>query len=282
MTSFFTRKARTAALQAGRELDRHRPSRRSAGPPILANSFPKSGTNLVVQMLGAFPTVRNYDSLWINLPAITYRARGPEAMVGRIRRVAPGELVAGHVFHAPEVKASLAERGVVHYFLVRDPRDVAVSEAHYLGDMNWRHRMHRVFGPLSPGQRLHMAISGHPGEVAPGVLYPGIAQRFKPFEPWLADPDVLVVRFEDLVGPAREATLVAMARHYLERSHLPDDAREVARRAAAAVAPSRSHTFRRGQAAAWRQEFTAGHTEAMKAEAGDLLVRLGYEQSQEW
>jgi hypothetical protein len=49
-----------------------------------------------------------------------------------------------------------------------------------------------------------------------------------------------------------------------------------------AIQPRRSHTFRSGKTGGWREQFTEEHKALFKDIAGDLLVRLGYEKSNDW
>jgi hypothetical protein len=51
---------------------------------------------------------------------------------------------------------------------------------------------------------------------------------------------------------------------------------------AAAIDPGRSYTFRAGKTGEWRKHFSADHKNKFKEIAGDLLVRLGYEEDQGW
>jgi hypothetical protein len=48
------------------------------------------------------------------------------------------------------------------------------------------------------------------------------------------------------------------------------------------VASSKSPTFRRGEVGSWQDHFTSAHKSLFKEQAGDLLVKLGYEASDGW
>jgi hypothetical protein len=48
------------------------------------------------------------------------------------------------------------------------------------------------------------------------------------------------------------------------------------------INPKRSGTFRKGQPGAWKESFTPENAKNFKRIAGDLLVRLGYEQDDNW
>jgi hypothetical protein len=72
-----------------------------------------------------------------------------------------GELVRAHLHHSPEAERAAAEQGIAHFFIYRDPRDVAVSEAHYLRSMNRWHKLHPHFKRLpSFDQALSLCIEG--------------------------------------------------------------------------------------------------------------------------
>lgn len=46
--------------------------------------------------------------------------------------------------------------------------------------------------------------------------------------------------------------------------------------------PQRSPTFRKGKVGGWRESFTDKHKQLFKEVSGDLLLRLGYEQGEDW
>jgi hypothetical protein len=50
----------------------------------------------------------------------------------------------------------------------------------------------------------------------------------------------------------------------------------------ASINPRKSPTFRSGKTGEWRKYFTEEHKKIFKDVAGDLLIRLGYEQSNDW
>jgi hypothetical protein len=49
-----------------------------------------------------------------------------------------------------------------------------------------------------------------------------------------------------------------------------------------AIQPKKSHTFRSGKTGGWKEYFTEEHKSLFKEMAGDLLVRLGYETTNDW
>lgn len=251
-----------------------------AHPPILANSFPKSGTHLLVQILGVVPGVRDWGDFWASQPSFSFREQPPARMAARIRRVAPGEMVSGHLHFSPEVAGALAARHVVHYFIYRDPRDVVVSEAHYLATMNRWHRLHPIFRQLpSQADRVLLSIRGLPSGA---IEYPNVAERFARYAAWLSRPDVCALNYEDLISPRRDEVLTRIFTFLAERTGRSLAVPELVQAASEAIQPRRSHTFRRGGSGGWQREFDDRVKGAFKSVGSDLLIKLGYEHSAEW
>jgi hypothetical protein len=99
---------------------------------------------------------------------------------------------------------------------------------------------------------------------------------------WLEQQNVMCIRFEDLIEN-RQATLEAMLDEVESTGYKIPTPREKALTVLMdSIQPSRSHTFRSGQAGGWREHFTEEHKKLFKDVTGDLLVRLGYEKSNDW
>lgn len=249
-------------------------------PPVLANSFPKSGTHLLLQILGALPGLLDWGDFWASHPSFSFRESRAVSLASRVGRVAPGELVCGHMYFSSEVKQALEERNVAHFFIYRDPRDVVISEAHYLTNMNRWHRLHRSFKKLpTQGERILLAINGIQSG---GIDYPNVARRFERFKAWIDDPTVCSMRYEQLMSSEREETIDRIVGYFCERSGSSSNREQLVNASLAAIDPEKSHTFRKGQSGGWQREFDDSAKSAFKRVAGDLLVDLKYESSLAW
>jgi len=252
-------------------------------PPLLCNSFPKSGTHLLLQILEAFPHARSFGSFIASMPSFTFRERSQGAHLQRISWMVPGEVVGAHIFYDPAYAEELTKRNCIHFFIYRDPRDVVVSEAHYLTRMNRWHRMHRYFAKhlKTDEERISAAILG---VADPGFPYdyPNVAMRFARYRGWLGRDDVFSIRFEDLTTAHRCETLLQMIAFYAECTSTDCDAPAILKNVEANISPYKSHTFREGRIGGWRVVFTRKHKEQMKAVAGQLLIDLGYERGMAW
>lgn len=262
---------------------RAKPTDYAAAPPILCNSFPKSGTHLLAQILAALPGVTDHRAFWACIPSFRFQERTTAAMLKKISVLVPGELICAHLHHDPDYANHLHDFNVVQYFIYRDPRDVVVSEARYLAEQSRWHRLHRYYQALSDDeQRIALAIMGREKSRDFPYDYPDVAQRFNRFRGWLKHHNVMPVRFEDLVGPQRDQRVREIVQFYLDRLGDAHDPYAAAQRALANIDPEKSYTFRKGQVGAWRKVLTEKHRDLIKEVAGELLIELGYEQNFNW
>lgn len=224
--------------------------------------------------------MRDWGDFWASQPSFSFREQQDSTMAARISRVAPGELVCGHLFYSDSVAESLNRRHVAHFYIYRDPRDVVVSEAHYLAKMNRWHRLHGRFRrQTSEADRVLLSIRGLPES---DVYYPDIACRYERFAGWLDRPDVCAVTYEDLTSDRRYKAIEKIFTFYRSHANLDFDIDAFVKRAITAIQPKQSHTFRKGGSGAWRHEFNDQIKEEFKQVAGELVVKLGYEKSIDW
>ena len=265
-------------------------------PILFGNSFPKSGTHLLAQVLHAFPLIgpavdRGMGPILTFVPE-TGRKRSTHEVLADIRALRAGDLCFGHVIAEPEIIDYLSRQPAAHFFIVRDPRDVVISHAFFLADKAVDHVHHAYYQELATlDDRIRASIIGRPGWVesdhreGDGAVegdFPDIGARFQPYLAWLSQPGVLVLRFEDFIlsRPAAIARLLDYAR---QRGFQARVSREQAVEALTrAIDPKSSFTFRGGRVGDWQKHFTPEHKELFKRCAGELLVRLGYEKNNDW
>lgn len=250
---------------------------------MLGISFPKSGTHLLDQILLGFssaaPFSRRVHSFFAGYDGWTGRKRSLKETLAWVDSLRPRDVASAHLFAWSEVVQRVASPAFVPYFIFRDPRDVAVSHVFYVTDMEARHVHHEYYAALPDlGSRLMVSILGREGGE---IEFPNIAARFDPYLGWLDRPEVLSIHFEDLVND-RPAALERILDHFLKRVPLEVPRADIHAALEASINPKRSPTFRSGRTGEWRQYFTAEHKAAFKRVSGDLLIRLGYEQDNDW
>jgi hypothetical protein len=282
---------------------------------IFINSLPKSGTHLLaktVELLGYrehFGGDANIDDparvtpLFINYrevkdalareqkqPALSPDGAvavgtltpiyvAPETFGAWLAALAPGCYLLGHVMYSPALRPLLADLGYRHLFILRDPRAVIVSLLDFILDARGMPRPHFLqsdFQTMSTRARLEFILNGGAAPRA-GVTTQGVAAVYLALLEWASDPDCLMVRFEDLVGP-RGGGSAERQRTAIERiiTHLGHDVNQAADLMTAVFDPD-SRTFRAGQIDGWKSELDAANLAQLNAYCAPLCQAAGYE-----
>ncbi len=257
------------------------------GPRVFANGFPKAGTHLLATLLQGLPRMMFSG---VHRAAGDYATPGLateldwDALRGTLGRINRGQYMTGHFPAIDGLSELLAELDFAGLLVIRDPRDIVVSAQRYVTGLR-SHDLHRRFNEqlTTTDDRIMAMIRGFDGDEL-GRGLPSMGVRLESYLGWLDDPSVLVVRFEDLVGPAgggdeatQVANVAAVAKH-VGRELTPQRVSQTADR----VWSSKSSTFHTGQRGDWRRHLTDAHREAFKQVAGEQLVRFGYEDDLDW
>lgn len=277
-----------------------------ANSPILfANSFPKSGTHLLIQILKGFARIG--PAVDSGMPAITYfvgesgQVRPVQQIQSLLQKLKPGDVSYGHLPALPPFVEVLCSSPFATYFIHRDPRDVVISHVHYITEMAPNHIYHQYYQKALPdfNARLRASIQGiqsqelaqlpYYREISPlpsltndGYLLPDIRRRFEPYLEWLHRDEVYVMRYEDLISKPYEV-ISHILDHAIQRGFKLHTSPDLAIRSIMeSIDPARSPTFRAGKSGEWRTAFTEEHKALFKSLANDLLLILGYEQDDAW
>lgn len=308
----FLLQARLARRRARRLQQALRFGRRALqnAPVFFANSFPKSGTHLLTQVLAGLSEIG--PAVISGLPAIVTfegysgRQRSQDEILHDIQRLLPGDIAYGHLHANPEITAHVgggqAKYPFAAYFLLRDPRDVVVSHVHYVSEMEKKHILHAHYQHLDGfNERLKASIMGvrrndlerksykltgsieaRDRVVLPEQVLPDIKSRLEPYFGWLDHANLLTLRFEDFISE-REKILGKVFDHAVRLGFKCELRRSQAiKTLEKSIDPGRSPTFRSGKTGGWRSAFTVAHKDLFKEVSGDLLQRLGYEESNDW
>lgn len=264
---------------------RHRRFSLQDEPVLFANSFPKSGTHLLIQALNEFarlgPAVNSGLPPIANYRGDSGEARRTDEILADLNRLKPGDISYGHLHASPEVVYFLCQDGFAAYFILRDPRDVVISHVYYVTEMAPKHAHHNYYTQQLHNfdERLRTSILGRPDW---GEAFPDIGKRFVPYLDWLVRPEVCTLRFEDFVHD-QEASLSRVIDFAVDRGFSLDCEKSLAVEVLArGIDPRNSPTFRSGKTGGWRERFSPEHKRLFKEVAGDVLIRLGYEQDYDW
>jgi hypothetical protein len=268
---------------------------------VVANSIPKSGTHLLdrlLVLLGFTLVEGGIRSRLVSGPLSPVRklvrGRGEKVAIGvvspqlissrwlrrRLTKIPDGCFVNAHCLYTPELAGLFREEGMKTVCILRDPRDVAVSQMHHIKQRR-QHFAHETFMALpSDHERLLVSIRG--GELDGRELLP-LDERYRRFLGWEQDEGTVVVKFEDLVG-LRGGGDAEVQRRAVGRvaAHVGISVNERTMRRVEEELFGVGPTFRKGQIGGWREEFSPEHERAVKERAGSLLVELGYEAGPGW
>ena len=257
-------------------------------PRVLVNSVPKAGTHLVNSILDLLPEMRTAG---VHLDPVIAGRNGkadPESaeldwntvrsMLGRVKA---GQYATSHLWSHPTLFAILEELRFRPIFIVRDPRDIIVSEAEYVYHLR-RHPQYKRFRReyADRDARLRALIDGFPASRW-GHLQLPLVQRLRGFQPWL-DPrkDVLCCRFEELIGDrgggshAVQRRLVAEIGLHVKRPVDGMTLDDICRAAWSSSSP----TFRKGTSGDWRGVLVGGTLEHFYEQVGaDVMAAYGYQ-----
>lgn len=260
---------------------------------ILVITIARSGTHLVDSILERLPPLQRQAKVGLNAKLrwhpvnLVPGGRRVEAGIGRphlvrvqaiehaLRRIRPLRYGMGQMPYSPELAAAARRRSLRLVVATRDPRDILVSQ--YLlacGDRG--HILHAaVTAAPSEAEGLALLLEDHTDQR--GRTKAGIARQVDALLGWTEQPDVLRVRFEDLVGPQgggdAEAQIAAIT-NLSQHVGLPVD--RVRARQIGDEMFGKGKTFRRGVAGGWRDHFDVESHALLLSRLGDRLERLGY------
>lgn len=252
-------------------------------PAVFGNALPKAGSHLIIQVLQGltrigpfvnpgFPPVNRFED----------NSRLPEeTILTNIERMRSGDIGYGYIHCQEPFVGALTGANRATVFVYRDPRDMVVSHVFYATDIHLEHEMRAFYrDELNTNEeRINAEIMGTDG---PGFEYFGIRRRYEAYLGWFDQPEVLTLRFEDLIQN-REASFARILDFLSGYGFTPRVSRQTAiERMGESVAPEKSGTYRKAQPGNWREHFTDANKRNFKDHTGDLLIRLGYEQDNDW
>ena len=252
-------------------------------PPVFSNAKAKSGSHLLLQVMNGFTQIMPYayvDADPVRTVTNDGRHRTQAEILADLKGLPRGVIGWGYVGPSPENVAFLCQPDRLNYFIYRDPRDVLVSHVFFATNMYEEHGMHEYYKSLPDfGERLKVAITGIERD---GMRMVSVKQRYESVFRWRELPYVMCIRFEDLINN-RDATLNAMLNEVEKTGYkIPTLREEALSVSVEAIQPKKSHTFRSGKTGGWKEHFTEEHKKLFKEVTGDLLVKLGYEKSNDW
>lgn len=242
-------------------------------PVLFLNTVPKSGTNLLNQILLGIPDTKLneyvfYEGLIHDLPK--------HALI--LSRAAPNDLYMGHVYHSFEWASLLRQLGIKPIFMSRDLRDVLVSLTYFIIEKLPNYYLYDQLIALKSRKERYLLLINGIGD------YPNIKIWFQLFYGWLSEPNVFAVTYENLMTSQelRKKTITEMV-DFIWKDHVPPlPITVIVSKMEANMNRDLSFTFRKGIIGGWKEEFDDEVKAAFKRVAGDVLIQTGYEKDLDW
>ncbi|QUY44829.1 sulfotransferase domain-containing protein [Acaryochloris marina] len=257
---------------------------------VLCNSYPKSGTHLLYQILYSIPGLHKWDDI-VSVQALCGVMNTVDHIRWKVGSAPNHAIVRSHLMYCDEIFKILKDFNCKTLFIYRDLRDVAVSHARWVTNEE-RIFLHNFYiAEDTFDQQLMYSIKGVPigSPFSSNASQPDIGSDFRRWSGWITDPGTLSIKFEDLVGErggGSEDKRLLRIEQILDHLSISIPTRKVKDQFASYVLnPNDSHTFQKGgkgSIGGWKTYFTENHKTEFKKVAGELLIHLGYEQDHNW
>lgn len=213
---------------------------------IFVNTFPKGGTGLLRQMMQPFGPDQGHFGMF---NGATGKKNSNHNICKIIERAKERDgFYTCHLHWTPQYADALGDTKII--LLLRDPRDVILSHAHYVYTTESHHLHEHYMERKFEQPPIMTSMTGIPD--LDDEEFPDIAGRFLPYLGWMHHPNTYTLYFEDLKFDINKATR-KLARFLgdAEAAPLMRDS----------IDPSRSATFRKGGVGGWKDEFSDAEKE---------------------
>jgi len=214
---------------------------------IIANTFPKSGTGLLRQVLKPF----GKDNLHFGMfHRVTGEQHSQSTVMNTLQNLVQQDgFVTAHLHWHPTFEHILFPNHKM-IMLIRDPREVVVSHVKYVRAMP-EHNLHKYFMSMDEEHCYFLSMAGIDGEL------PNLADRFLPYLGWCRgrfDYNVQTINYLEL-SQSPEATCRKIASHiYPTPPPDADDFNVLIGKMLMGIDPEKSNTYRPGDHREWQEE----------------------------
>lgn len=265
--------------------------------PIFVNGIWKSGNHLVYSALNELGIAGPFNGFAAHLIFGRYQGvkrllRGalpgtagidvglesearirPSYLRRSLRRLS-GNIVGGHAAYSDALLRLLRDENARIIVILRDPRDVLVSFADWIGTRPDFY-LHAAFAQLGREASIRLLLRGRKN-LSGGYRLKPFSEVLDRAEGWLDAPGVLQVRFEDLIG-ARGGGSEARQAQALKSIHALVGSTKPLQLVDPDAIYGGSLTFNKGRTARWRELDDPALIEDITHTLGPRLARWGYE-----
>ena len=246
----------------------------SNAPKVLANSIPKSGTNMLLRLLYLMPSLyRPFHRTIVGSDS----ARLEKTLCA----IKNAQALPAHLYYSNKAEKLINDNKIKNIIIIRDPRDIAVSNYIYITYKDKSHRLHKYFKYIlkNDTDRLLASINGISSELlGGGEPSLGLGKHLDNYLGWLSVDNCLVVRYEELVGDQgggdndESLRKIFAVAEFLEIDVSESNANKILNK----LYSNASRTFNKGKIGGWKAVFEERHVNAFENNCGDAIKKMGY------
>lgn len=258
-------------------------------PTLYLNGFPKSGLHLAVRyVLGMDLKAHNPTYNWMGTNPWTVEMSNLHIWGKNVATLQEGEFVKGHTGYLKTIEALFIMLGIGVVFVYRDLRDVVVSQMFHVlnkDDERYKHPNKALYQSMKSNEDVMLAI------IEGADKYDGIISRWETYAPWLDSEWILPLRYEEMISNQYNTAnkIYDYSLDIMQKSSdivgvAPPEFRNIMLQRMIGEANNRkmSPTYRKGKSGGWRDHFTPKVIDSFKRHDNGWLVKLGYEESEDW
>ncbi|MGY0391273.1 sulfotransferase domain-containing protein [Bizionia sp. KMM 8389] len=253
-------------LQASQKLGK------KIGPKVILNSLPKSGTHLLESLFFQLPLMRHCGKKTLKVE--TQNPVAPK--LPTITSLKKGQFLLSHMQYDASVLHAANSHDIKVIHLVRDPRDVLLSHLNYIEKMDTTQKSHKfILQYKTRFEKLQAMIHGEKDVLEP------FNEVLSKFQPWINKPEVLCIKFEDLIGPngGGDKQLQADAvKRIIEFIGIEVEATEL-ESICGRIFSSKSSTFNKGKIGNWKRILNDEEKQWLNNTLKQQIKSYGYEAS---
>lgn len=232
---------------------------------FLITSIPKSGTNLVERVFGLSKYYRRKLIRTLNQENLSNKFNFSR-IIDNIRL---GEYVVSHLHFSMYYLQEIQSKSVKTIFMIRDPRDLAISFTHYIYKTK-KHPYYEYYSRIEDfNERLLLTIKGD----EENNIY-GLGYHLENFIGWLNHADY-IIKFEDFFNKNNELN-IEYIENLIENFSIPDN-KFLAKLKKQLVSKS-SPTYRLAKKGNWREYFDDSTLKYFNTKFAPYLIKYGYDE----
>jgi hypothetical protein len=248
---------------------RHYPKRFIASDWVTSGSITKTA---VKRIIAGSLLSRNYVNVGMDVSAFVSERELTSFISEAANYPNARNYILGHAPYSDLLSRLLVDHNIRTLFIIRDPRDVLVSWAHYIYNQP-RHFAYSGFAGKSLEERFRLVLDG--GYLPNGIFIESYANIIRSTFGWISNPSVLTVYFEDLVGQLGGGNDEAQARTIKQIAEFAG-IDNVSVSDVSSQLFGGTKTFRDGQIGGWRGVLSPEFLELFNIRVGFSLPILGY------